>query len=298
MGSFLYADINEPLKYAVNRTTKKFLEYYVSALESLHYISLDFSRMDYEDKEKRKIEKARSKFLTFKESEDVKKKAYKYIKLEDLFKPNKWSTEFIDMFDQVNLPYFDSSGKLMHSSPNSLLKEAYESLYLSSGYAKFGFAEGPEKTMIIKGNALIKRSKSKADYSNEFIREELETLTNKMMEYFLSRTSLLYYEFTEPMVNKDSNISKEYLSVFNTVFNKMKIPVLELELVDPGESFQDSTYKTKKRYLKFVDAIEKKVSEMGYISSSFSNEEQEIRRLRWLVGFNFARETLQNKQYQ
>ena len=291
MGSFLYADINEPLKYAVNRTTKKFLEYYVSALESLHYISLDFSRMDYEDKEKRKIEKARSKFLTFKESEDVKKKAYKYIKLEDLFKPNKWSTEFIDMFDQVNLPYFDSSGKLMHSSPNSLLKEAYESLYLSSGYAKFGFAEGPEKTMIIKGNALIKRGKSKADYSNKSIREELETLTNKMMEYFLSRTSLLYYEFTKPMVDKDSNISKEYLSVFN----KMKIPILELELVDPGESFQDSTYKTKKRYLKFVDAIEKKVSEMGYISSSFSNEEQEIRRLRWLVGFNFARKTLRNK---
>lgn len=291
MGSFLYADINEPLKYAVNCTTKKFLEYYVSALESLHYISLDFSRMDYEDKEKRKIEKARSKFLTFKESEDVKKKAYKYIKLEDLFKPNKWSTEFIDMFDQVNLPYFDSSGKLMHSSPNSLLKEAYESLYLSSGYAKFGFAEGPEKTMIIKGNALIKRGKSKADYSNKSIREELETLTNKMMEYFLSRTSLLYYEFTKPMVDKDSNISKEYLSVFN----KMKIPILELELVDPGESFQDSTYKTKKRYLKFVDAIEKKVSEMGYISSSFSNEEQEIRRLRWLVGFNFARKTLRNK---
>ena len=294
MGSFLYADINEPLKYAVNRTTKKFLEYYVSALESLHYISLDFSRMDYEDKEKRKIEKARSKFLTFKESEDAKKKAYKHIKLEDLFRPNKWSTEFIDMFDQVNLPYFDSSGKLMHSSPNSLLKEAYESLYLSSGYAKFGFAEGPEKTMIIKGNALIKRGKSKADYSNKSIREELETLTNKMMEYFLSRTSLLYYEFTKPMVDKDSNISKEYLSVFN----KMKIPILELELVDLGESFQDSTYKTKKRYLKFVDAIEKKVSEMGYISSSFSNEEQEIRRLRWLVGFNFARETLQNKQYQ
>ncbi len=295
MGYFLYADMHEPLKYAVNCTTKKFLEYYVSALESLHYISLDFGRMDYEDKEERRIKKARSKnFLTHKESEEVEKKAYKHIKLEDLFRPNKWSTGFMNMFDQVNLPYFDGSGKLMYSSPNSLLKEAYESLYLSSGYAKFGFVEGPEKTMIIKGNALIKRSKSKADYPNKSIRRELETLTNKMMEYFLSRTSLLYYEFTKPMVDKDSNISKEYLSVFN----KMKIPILELELVDPGESFQDSTYKTKKRYLKFVDAIEKKVSEMGYISSSFSNEEQEIRTLRWLVGFNFARETLQNKQYQ
>jgi len=293
MGSFLTADRNEPVNFEVNRTTKKFIEYYVSALESLHYISLEFNRMDYEDSEKERMEKAKvNKYLTSKESEKVRKMAYDKIKLEDMFKPNKWSTGFMDLFDDVKLPYFDNQGILRHSSPNSLLKGFYESLYSSSGYIKFGFADRTEETMIVKGNALSKRNKAKADYSNRFIREELERLTDKMMEYFLSRTALLYYKYPKPLPSDGSNASREYFSIFS----KMKIPLLELVLVDAGKSFEDSTYEIKKQYIKFGDAIDKKISELGYSSYVLSDEDDEIRSLNWLVWINFARQTLQKTQ--
>ena len=285
--SFLSADRNEPIKFEVNRTTKKFLEYYISALESLRYVSLDFKRMDYEDEEEERIKKFRpDKPLTFKESKDIKKRAYKRIKLEDLFKPNEYSTGLIDLFDEVKLPYFDQVGKLNYSSPNVLLNESHVNLY-DHRNLKFGFTDRLEETMIVKGNALIKRNKSKVDYSNELIREELQRLTNRMIEYFLSRTLILYSEYSKP-VNK-SNVSSEYFSMFN----KMKIPVLELTLVNKGESFRDSTYEAKKQYLKFGDAIAKKVSESRYNLRSFSDEEEEIYWLNWLVGLNFAREILQ-----
>ena len=76
--SFLGADRNEPVKFEGNRTTEKFLEYYISALESLRYVSLDFKRMDYEDEEEERIRKSRpDKPLTFKESEDIEKRAKK-----------------------------------------------------------------------------------------------------------------------------------------------------------------------------------------------------------------------------
>ncbi len=291
--SFLSADRNEPVKFEVNRTTKKFLEYYISALESLHYVSLDFKRMDYEYEEEERIKKSRpDKPLTFKESEYIekraKKRAYKRIKLEDLFRPNEYSTALIDLFDEVKLPYFDQEGKLNYSSPNVLLNESYVNLY-DHRNIKFGLTNRLEETMIVKGNALIKRNKSKVDYSNELIREELQRLTNRMIEYFLSRTLILYSEYSKP-VNK-SNVSSEYFSMFN----KMKIPVLEFTSVNRGESFQDSIYKAKKQYLKFGDAIAKvakEVSESRYDPHS-SDEEEEIYWLNWLVGLNFAREILQ-----
>ncbi|MCL5009934.1 MAG: hypothetical protein M1433_03090, partial [Candidatus Parvarchaeota archaeon] len=118
------------------------------------------------------------------------------------------------------------------------------------------------------------------DYSSGLIQEELQRLTNRMIEYFLSRTLILYSEYSKP-VNK-SNVSSEYFSMFN----KMKIPVLELT----------STYKAKRQYLKFGDAIAKiakKVSESRYNLRGFSDEEEEIYWLDWLVGLNFAREILQ-----
>ena len=286
---FLSAGGNEPLKLEVNLTTKKFLEYYVSALESLHYISLDFKRMGYEDKEKERMEKLNDdKPLTFKESDEVRRKAYSRIKLEDLFQPNKWSTGFIELFDEVKLPYFDNYGKLRHSSPNSLLNEFYESLSLH-GYGKFGFANRLEETMIVKGKALIKRNNSKADYSDGLIREELERLNNKMMEYFLSRTAILYSEYSKPMVDNESNVSREYFSTFD----KMKIPLLELTLIEKGGRFWGLT---QKQYINFGEAINKKVSGLGYNPHIISYEEEEIRSLSWLVGFNFARETLQEME--
>lgn len=288
--SFLGADRNEPVKFEVNRTTEKFLEYYISALESLRYVSLDFKRMDYEDEEEERIRKSRpDKPLTFKESEDIekraKKRAYKRIKLEDLFKPNEYSTGLIDLFDEVKLPYFDQEEKLNYSSPNVLLNESYANLYDMS--PKFGLTNRLEEIMIVKGNALIKRNKSKVDYSNGLIREELQRLTNRMIEYFLSRTLILYSEYSKP-VNK-SNVSSEYFSMFN----KMKIPILELTLVNRGESFH-LIYKVKKQYLTFGDAIEKITKKvLTYDPRSFSDEEEEIYRLDRLVGLNFAREILQ-----
>lgn len=293
MGNFLDVNRNEILKSEVNRTTEKFLGYYISALESLHYISLDFKRMEYEDKEKESMQKAKDdKPLTFKESEEVKKKAYSRIKLEDLFKPSKWGTAFMELFDGVNLPYFDSSGKLRLSSPNILLNGVNKNLDFYSSYRQFGFVDRLEETMIVKGNALTKRSKSKADYSNGFIREELDRLTNKMMEYFLSRTSILYNEYPKLITENKSNISREYFSMFN----KIKIPILEPAFTEMEGGFQDSTYEIKKQYLKFGEAINKKVSELGYNPHIISYEEEEIRSLSWLVGSNFARETLREME--
>lgn len=285
MGLFLLAESDELVKSEVNRTTKKFLEYYVSALESLHYIALDFNRMDYEDRERKRIEKAKAdRPLTSKESDGLIKRAYNHIRLEDLFKPDGWSTRFIKLFDEVKLPYFDHSGKLTHRSPNSLLHETYDSLYTVYGFSRFGFPDRLEETIIVKGNALIKKAKSKADYSNGLIHEELERLTNKMMEYFLSRTAILYSEYTDLMTNPKPSISREYFSAFS----KMKIPVLEDVLINIGDRF----LKTKKQYLKLSDAIDKKVSNLGYNPHALSYTEEEIRRLSWLVGQYFAKETL------
>ncbi|MCL4362289.1 hypothetical protein M1585_02295 [Candidatus Parvarchaeota archaeon] len=296
MVTFLRTDRNEPLKLEVNRTTEKFLGYYVSALESLHYISIDLKRMKYEDREKERMQKAKAgKPLTFKESEEVKKKAYSRIKLEDMFKPSKWSTGFIELFDEVKLPYFDISGKLRHSSPNSLLNEVYESLYSShrdNGIFQFVFINRLEETMIAKGNALTKRSKSKDDYSNGFVREELKRLTNRMMEYFLSRTAILYSEYYKPGADNKSNISREYFSIFN----KMKIPLLEPAFTEMEGSFQDPKYEIKKQYLKFGEAIDKKVSGLRYDLNIISYEEKEIPRLDELVWFNFAKEILQEME--
>ena len=285
MVTILSADENETLKLEVNRTTEKFLEYYISALESLHYISIDFKRIKYEDKERA------NKPLTFKESEEVRRKAYSRIKLEDLFQPNKWSTGFIELFDEVKLPYFDSSGKLSRSSPNSLLNEFYESLSLH-GYGKFGFANRLEETMIVKGKALIKRNNSKADYSDGLIREELERLNNKMMEYFLSCTVMLYDEYCEPRINKGSNVSKEYFSIFN----KIEIPLLQPAMISKGENFLGSKYEIKKQYLKFGEAICKKISGLRYDIHSIPYEDEKIRILSWVAGVNFARGTLQEME--
>ncbi len=297
MGYFLYADGKKPVKYAVNRTTKKFLEYYVSALESLHYISLDFDRMDYEDKEKTRIEKARpGKPLTFKELERVKEKAYKHIKLEDLFEPNKWSTGFIEIFDKVNLPYFDdsekliystNSGKLTYSTPNNLLREY--------GWPIPGFTDRLEETMIVKANALTKRGKSAADHPDKLISEELRRLTDRMMEYFLTRTAILYYEYSNSRAYNGPSMSREYFSIFNQI----KIPVIESDFVRKGKRFNDVTFKTKIQYIKFGDAITKKVSELsksGYDPPIYSEEDYEIYELSWLVGSNFAKEILEKIQ--
>ena len=50
---------------------------------------------------------------------------------------------------------------------------------------------------------------------NGFVREELKRLTNRMMEYFLSRTAILYSEYYKPGADNKSNLSFLFGLVFH-----------------------------------------------------------------------------------
>ena len=92
---------------------------------------------------------------------------------------------------------------------------------------------------------------------------------------------------------ESAGLTKAESSEYFSMFNKMKIPILELTLVNRGESFH-LIHKVKKQYLTFGDAIEKITKKvLTYDPRSFSDEEEEIYRLDRLVGLNFAREILQ-----
>jgi hypothetical protein len=264
MGSLLYADRYNSLESEVNRTTEKFVTYYVSALEALHYSSLERDRVDYADKEKKKAMKAEHA-ISFEELGKINNTSYKRLKLEDLFRPDSLSTALIALFDEVELPYFDEEGKLKHSSPNHLLKKFYEGLY---NYGKMIFPNDAQKTMIVKGNALIKRNRTKAHYS--CIREEFNGLTDKMTIYFLNRLYRLYG-------TSNSDTAREYFSIFG----KMKMPALEFIVTSTEGSFQDWEGETRRRDLSFGNAIALRLARL-YDPTSIrylSDKEEELLEL-------------------